>query len=47
MIFLILGFESPTKSQEELDKEKNIQEIDPINVTDDKFLNEVNSLGVK
>ena len=47
MIFLILGFESPTKSEEELDQEKNIQEIDSINVTDDKFLNEVNSLGVK
>ncbi len=27
--------------------QKNIQEIDPINVIDDPFLNEVNSLGVK
>jgi hypothetical protein len=42
-----MGFDSPKKSQAQLDQEKNIQEIDPINVIDDPFLNEVNSLGVK
>ena len=47
LLFLVMGFDSPKKSQVQLDQEKNIQEIDPINVIDDPFLNEVNSLGVK
>ena len=47
LLFLVMGFDSPKKSQAQLDQEKNIQEIDPINVIDDPFLNEVNSLGVK
>ena len=40
-----MGYEPQKKTQEQLDKEKIIQEIDPI--IDDSFMNEKNSLGVK
>ena len=47
IFFLCIGFESPKKSPAQLDQEKNIQEKESKKVTDDPFLNDVNSLGVK
>ena len=43
MLLIIIGFESPIKTQ---DQENNIQEILDT-VADDPISNEVNSLGVK
>jgi hypothetical protein len=47
LFFLCIGFESPKKSPVELDQEKNIQEEKSKKITDELFLNDVNSLGVK
>jgi hypothetical protein len=47
LFFLTIGFESAKKSEEQLEQEKNVVEIDPIDPTNDPFLLEVNSLGVK
>jgi hypothetical protein len=47
LFFLIIGFESTKKSEEQMEQEKNVLEIDPIDPINDPFLLEVNSLGVK